>query len=707
MSTTVPTPALINSAGDVVLWVRDGHIAWASAGCEQFGWSPSELIGTPAIDLVHPDDRYLAQAAKENRDTRTEKVRIRFRLLHKSQGSTWVDAHASPHVLADGTVDGLVSVLRDVSGQVDTEHYLREREREFRLLAENAADIVIRFDASCTPVWICDSVRDVLGWEPADIINGGLQALIHPDDAATDDSDTEHPTDRINTGQEFRLLHRDGSWVWVSRRSRLLIDGTNIESLRCIDDEIAARTAAASALADLDFRSRHDPLTNLANRDEVIRCIDEALATCAANDESTAADSSQPPAPSVLVVGIDHFKAINSGLSHATGDRVLTAVGRHLRDLAPADSMVGRIGGDEFAIVLPDIEPAQAIELAQTLVDSVGACTFDVADREVTVTVSVGVATASARQHSYDLLGEADAALNEAKRGGRNRHSVANSTHRQAALHRIGLTNRIRAGIESGQFHAWYQPIVDLKDRKILGFEALARWITNDGVIEANEFIATAEDTGLIDILGQQVVGQAIGRIPDLPPTQTMSVNASASQLRRPSFARFVISELARHGANPKQLVIEITEHSLLRLDDESQKALASLTDLGVGIFVDDFGTGFSSLATLLDYPVTGLKLDRAFAQRLATDPTGPTQRLVLGLIELTNKLGLLGIAEGVESEEQESLLRTLGWHCGQGWLFGHAEPPQEYTRVPRMRRPDSVDVSDGARTPRSNVSID
>lgn len=679
---------IASNSSDLVLWVRDSRVSWASPACAQFGWSPDELVGRRALELVHIDDQYLSEAAKKSRDLTSEDVRLRFRFVTADGGSRWVEAHASPYRDENGNVDGTVSVIRDVSGQVAAEHALRASEREFRLLAENAADVVIRFDDQCVRRWVSGSVRDLLGWDPDAFLAAPLSDLIHPDDLITTTPDDDDPADFLDTAQEFRVKHGDGRWVWVSKKTRSLIDGSHIEALRCIDDEVAARDAAAAAMTDLAYRSSHDLLTGLVNRDELIETLGTALGQ-QHQDESVA----------VLFVDIDRFKEVNDGISHTAGDKVLRRVADVLSEQIARPERVGRIGGDEFAVVLDQIADQQeATTCAEQLRAAITNQDFWSDGQRVPVTVSIGVAISRLGQNAHDMLSDADAALYEAKRAGRNRCVLADDSIRAAVTARIGLSGRIRSGIDQGQFHAWYQPIVDLSDRRILGYEALARWMTPDGVVAASEFIAAAEDSGMINELGRQVLTESIARIPFLPQSAIMSVNASASQLKSDGFAGYVLDRLHESNANPRQLVVEITEHSLLNLDDSARAGLTSLTDVGVGIYVDDFGTGYSSLATLLDYPVTGLKLDRVFAQRLAADESGPTSRLVAGLIDLTNRLELRGIAEGIETAHQESLLRKLGWHCGQGWLFGDAEPPRDQSSVPAMRVPTDVDISDGAR---------
>ncbi len=673
---------LATNTSDLVLWIQDRRIRWASPACAQFGWTSTELANRVAVELVHPDDRYFTEAARESRDLTREDIRLRFRLLTADGDSRWVEAHASPYRDEDGNVDGTLSVIRDISAQVAAEEALRASEREFRLLAENAADVVIRFDETYVRRWVSASVRELLGWEPEAFLAAPLESLIHADDQPDEFCGGERLDALMETPNEFRIKHGDGHWVWVSKKSRALIDGSHIEALRCIDDEVNARRIAQTAMSDLAFRSSHDDLTGLLNREAVItslrRCLDEKSRT-----ETVA----------VLIVDIDRFKDVNDGISHAAGDEVLRRVAKTLNQQVATAICAGRLGGDEFAIVLGGhIDTEHATNWADTIRSTITASHLVVGGQRVPITVSIGIAVASNSTDAHEMLSNAAAALYEAKMAGRDRWVLADDAIRAG----VGLSGRIRSGIDAGQFHAWYQPIVDLADRRVLGYEALARWITPEGVVAASDFISAAEDSGMITELGEHVLAESIARIPHLPSDQIMSVNASASQLTTGGFAAHVLSQLRRHDVDPRQLVVEITEHSLFNLDSTARTGMQSLTEAGVGIYVDDFGTGYSSLATLLDFPVTGLKLDRVFAQRLANDPRDATSRLISGLMDLTNRLELRGIAEGIETEQQASLLRSLGWHCGQGWLFGQAEPPHLAT-LPTMRQAPDVDLSDHA----------
>jgi diguanylate cyclase (GGDEF)-like protein/PAS domain S-box-containing protein len=658
------------NTGDFLTTIERGIITWASPSSRQFGWAATELLGESGMEFVHPEDHNLMEAGQRALLERGGDIRLRIRIRTNGEGYRWTEARITPHRNEHGETTGVLAAVRDIAAQVEAEDALMERERDFRLLAENAADVVVRYAQDGTCLWVSGAVRDVLGWDPEEIVQIGMHALTHPDD--WDDSEDV----ASESADEFRIRHHDGYWMWVARKSRELIDGSRIEALRCIDDEIESRNAADVAIANLAYRSSHDILTGLLNRDEIIRTLQTEL-----RNESADARVA------VLFIDLDHFKEINDGLSHAAGDDILRDVARRLGQVTGPDDYVGRFGGDEFAIVLTKVSSiVNATERTAQIRAGVAARPFWTHRQRVPVTTSIGVAIASDGQTANELLSDADAALYQAKNRGRNRWQLANEQTRAAAMARIGLNGRIRDGIDHNEFHAWYQPIVDLADSRVVGYEALARWTAKDGVIAAQEFIGATEESGVISELGGIIIAEAIAVIPSLGPDQFMTINASATQLNDHDFAPRLIRQLRNCGADPTHLVVEITEHSIVGLDTDAQAGIRMLAEAGVGMYVDDFGTGYSSLAMLLDFPVTGIKLDGTFARRVSADPNGAASQLVSGLAQIAERLTLRGIAEGIETREEHEALAELGWSAGQGWLFGKAQPTPAPQALPQMR---------------------
>jgi diguanylate cyclase (GGDEF)-like protein len=378
----------------------------------------------------------------------------------------------------------------------------------------------------------------------------------------------------------------------------------------------------------------------------------------------------------VLFVDLDNFKVVNESLGHVAGDEMLVAMARRIAASLPSDLRIGRFGGDEFLVVIPDAEGVRAVEAIAERVAQAVVEPLVVAGHTVVTSASIGVALSTHESTPESLLRDADSAVYRAKSSGRARwHFFDDDMHAQA-VERLTVEDELRRAMEADELTAYYQPLVDLSDRRVVGHEALVRWVHPDkGVLTPYAFLTVAEESGLVVELGQKVLESVCARIaatPTLPGT--MSVNVSAVQLGRRDWAQGFLDTVQRHGVDPHRIVIEVTETAVLSLLESVHDDLVALRGLGVGLHVDDFGTGYSSIALLRDLPVTGLKLDRSFVSALTADDS-QANTLSSGLAALARSLHLQGIAEGVETEEQAEILRLHGWPLGQGYLFGRPAP--------------------------------
>lgn len=513
--------------------------------------------------------------------------------------------------------------------------------------------------------------------QPVDELLGtNLQQFVPAEDREENDR-LLHP---VRSGEKdavnfvARIYRSDGVELWVRKRVSLIPIANRqapklVVQLSDITEQHRAEILAQEALVDLAYRSTHDDLTGLLTRSEFINTLDRHLS----GDELTR------PA-GLLFIDVDRFKAVNDGVSHLAGDRVLTAIAQQTVVALRPHDVVGRFGGDEFAAVLPDLSgPDEAFEIAEQLRNTIAGSDIAVESGMINTTVSIGVAISRPGSTGQEMLAEADAALHLAKQQGKDRCVLADEQMRHDIINRVELAQQIRSGLRSEQFQAWFQPIVDLSTGLIVSYEALARWVDGDVVRPARDFIDVAEENGLIQELGQRVIDEAVASVRLLEPQQTMSINASPTQVGTPQFSERLSWLLSSQSVDPSRVTIEITEQALLELSPVCRRGLESLRKSGVGIFVDDFGMGYSSLATLRDFPVTGIKLDRSFTALLDVDSADDTSaRLAKGLADLAVNLDLIRIAEGVESPLQAHALAQMGWQAGQGWLYGEARPASE-----------------------------
>jgi diguanylate cyclase (GGDEF)-like protein len=411
---------------------------------------------------------------------------------------------------------------------------------------------------------------------------------------------------------------------------------------------------AAARLADRNANT--DPTTGLANRRELMRSLDEALAA---------------KTGVFLVLDLDHFKRVNDLHGHLAGDKVLRLVAQAARDAAPADACCARTGGDEFAILLPEADAAQAEGVAQTIIERMAVPTT-IEGAEIQVTASIGLASLSGCKDDESALRQSDVALYAAKRAGRNGFAWFDEELEREISDRLRLEEEIRSGIKAGEFVPFFQPLVDLDSRQIIGFEALARWRSPGGVLlEADSFIEAAERTGLVGPLTLSVVEQALKEARGWPAHLKLAVNVSPVQFRDATLAEQILKLLSESGFPPSRLEIEITEGALLEDRDQVLTIIRSLKNVGVSISLDDFGTGYASLAQVNRLPLDRIKIDKSFITTIVkSDQTAAIVNTIAGL---GHNLDVPITAEGVESEQIRMALANFGCSEAQGWLFGRA----------------------------------
>jgi diguanylate cyclase (GGDEF)-like protein len=383
----------------------------------------------------------------------------------------------------------------------------------------------------------------------------------------------------------------------------------------------------------------------------------------------------------VLSCGLDRFKTVNDSLGHDAGDELLVAVAIRLQDAAPSGATVGRAAGDEFAVVVPDERDPEALRgVAATLLAALQD-PVPLRDYQHTVSMSIGITVGGARhEHPDDVLRDADRALLRAKRHGRSRVELYDPTQDQpATVADLELEHALRAALADGEgLVPYFQPIVNLETNSPVGYEALIRWAhPQRGLLEPDDFLPLAEETGLIAPLGWWMLDVSCRAAADRQLTggwsRWVAVNASGSQLGRGQLAPAIRRVLDKGDLAPERLHLEITETALVEASLAAIKEVREVADLGVRIALDDFGTGFSSLSLLRDLPVSTVKIDRSFVKPIASDRSA--RAIVRSVIGLCQELGVTTVGEGVETEEQITSLRALGCTLAQGYLLGRPAP--------------------------------
>ena len=432
-----------------------------------------------------------------------------------------------------------------------------------------------------------------------------------------------------------------------------------------------SREMRARALAEMEARrlARHDPLTGLPNRRFFTESLHEALQRLTYHGTHVA----------VLVLDLDGFKPINDLYGHAAGDEALIAFAGRMRSLIPQDAILARVGGDEFAMVLPKVasvdEPAQ---LARRIVSAVEE-PFALTGGGATLGVGIGIAVAPDDGiEPHELLRRADFALYRAKSEGRSTIRFFEPGMDAHVERRIRVEHELRGAIAAGTIIPYYQPLISLDGDRIIGFEALARWPRHEVLPAA--FIAIAEEAGLIGELGDQLLRRACLDARHWPTDLILAFNISPVQLRDRTLGLRILSILGDTGFDPHRLELEIVESAIVRDMEVAREVLGALRNAGVRVAIDDFGTGYATLSQLIEFRFDKIKIDRSFVARLGKDRESDV--IVRAILGLANGFGMTVTAEGIERKDQLAFLRRNGCTEGQGFLFSKAVPANEVSAL-------------------------
>ncbi|MFI5213571.1 MAG: putative bifunctional diguanylate cyclase/phosphodiesterase, partial [Gemmatimonadales bacterium] len=429
--------------------------------------------------------------------------------------------------------------------------------------------------------------------------------------------------------------------------------------------DVTARKTAERRLVHDAF---HDALTSLPNRSLFTDLLSRSIGRARRRAEY---------AFGLLFLDIDRFKVVNDSLGHLIGDELLTAVARRLEQCVRPGDTVARLGGDEFTVLLDDIEsPSDATRIADRIQHELN-LPFALSGQEVFTSASIGIALSNGRyERPDDMLRDADIAMYRAKALGKARYEMFDAEMRARAISQLQLETDLRRALDREEFRVWYQPVFSLTTERLVGFEALVRWEhPQRGVVLPEEFVAAAEETGLIVFIGRMVLGEACRQLHEwriLFPEEaalTISVNLSGRQFRQPDLVDHVAQCLGATDLKPGNLRLEITESSIIENAASAGEMLGRLRGLGVKVDLDDFGTGYSSLSYLHKFEMDGLKIDRGFVDKI--DAPGEKSEIVQTIVNLARGMKMEVIAEGVERPEQLRILRGLGCGQVQGFLLG------------------------------------
>ena len=528
-------------------------------------------------------------------------------------------------------------------------------------------------------LWVNRALCLFLGYSEADLIGSSLNAITRQEDLEIADAALKSMLEQQKDLLQLEVRHqrRDGGPVWALWNVARYQDPSDEQVYLLLQlQDITERRQSEEKLRHDAF---HDPLTGLPNR-----------ALFADHVKLTIARAKRAPQRhfAILFCDLDRFKVINDSLGHMVGDQLLAEVARRLEKCLREGDTVARVGGDEFTILLEDLDnEAEAEEVANRIQAEVSAPIL-LDGREVYTTMSIGLVTGNGDSRDpEDLLRDADTAMYRAKSLGKARHVIFDHTMHASAINLLQIETDLRKALDKGQFFLQYQPIVSLDDFRVCGFEALIRWHHPErGLISPLDFIPIAEDTGQIIAIGEWALNEACRQMhrwetayPVAAPL-FISVNLSCKQFNHPLLIEQVADVIKRTRISPRRLKLEITESAVMDNIDSATSMLRQLRDIGVQLAIDDFGTGYSSLSYLHKFPIDTLKIDRSFVTRMAENPENI--EIVRTIILLAQVLGMDVIAEGVETKDQLKLLRDLKCEYGQGYYFSRPATAPDVEKI-------------------------
>jgi len=587
---------------------------------------------------------------------------------HRRKDGTIFPVEVGLTVFALNGSEVALASVRDVSGRMEADQALRESEQRYRIVADYNYDLEMWHGPDESLLYVSPSCERITG-HPAAAFYGRpdfLEEITAPGYKAVWDELREALArgDR-QFAADFQIMHADGVDRWISFHCQKVygLGGADL-GLRSSSRDITDRKRLEMEFQHLAF---HDPLTGLPNRKLCLDRIAQALERSKRRDNYHYA---------VIFLDLDRFKVVNDSLGHYVGDQLLVAVSRKIKVQVRTLDTVARYGGDEFVVLLEEIaSAADAIGIAKRIKSEIkeplALCGYT-----IHISASLGIVLSPAiYDRPEDLLRNANIAMHRAKDKGRDKLKVFSTGLLEEAINIMRMETDLRRALENDEFVIHFQPIIALNDKRLTGFEALLRWNHPQlGMVQPDDFIHIAEETGLIIPIGLWVIEQSCRTMADWQARHagamdlTVNVNLSAKQLSQSDLVERVDAILRSTGLPAEALKLEITESVMMDNPELAVNRLKRLKALGVKLSMDDFGTGYSSLGYLQKFPVDTLKVDRSFIMRL--DVESESRQIIKAVIALAHSMGMDVVAEGIEEPHQDDLLVELKCECGQGFLY-------------------------------------
>lgn len=675
--------ALTETTQDFIWEVTvDGVYTYCSPQVKNIlGYESAELLGKKPFDFMPTEE------AKRVTDIFIDLVKQKASInslentnLTKEGREVILETSAQPFFNNIGELQGYRGIDRNITQRKQADIALKESEARFRKVFEKTDAISVQGYNKDHQVIYWNSASETLyGYSAEDAIGKKLEDLIIPNEMQ--DRVRAGIDNWINGGEEvpsseLTLQKADGTPVHVFSSHVMLREQNKAPEMYCIDIDISVRKEQADKIKHQAF---FDSLTDLPNRSLVLDRLTQLLNEAKRNNEKVA----------VLFLDLDDFKKINDTLGHETGDKLLIESAERLLSVIRTGDTVGRLGGDEFIILLGGLSSAEEAQpIAENLLHQFRKI-FKIDSRELRLTASIGIATYPDDGHDPSkLLRNADSAMYNAKGQGRNTYSYFTGSMNREVSRRLALEEQIHGALTHNEFEIYYQPKIEISSGKIIGAEALLRWHNSVlGDVSPIEFIPICEQTGLIIPIGKFVLENALKQTLQWQEINHgdfyIAVNLSPSQFRDPGLIQDIENILKKVNISTRYLELEITEGVLMSGYNYIDKALTSLSNMGITIAMDDFGTGYSSLSYLRRYPFNVLKIDRSFIDDITIDPAD--SELINATIVMAHALSIKVVAEGVETQEQLELLSQMNCDIAQGYLYSKPVSAADFTKLLKL----------------------
>ncbi len=670
----------------VALTDAAGYVRYITPSVERLlGYKPEQLLGQLAFDYLEPEDRAKAMLLAERSMAGGGSYRLEGRYRHADGHYIWIDTLVNFIFDEQGTPIGSVVSGRDVTERRAAEEALREREYRLRQITNSIQDVVLLLDSRAGVQYVTPSVQLVLGFSPQELVGNPVTMLLDAEQwRIIRRQSLQAIRERRVYKTECACRHKDGNLVWVESLVNFVWEQGRLQGIVVGMRDISERKQQQ---AYVEYMAYHDELTKLPNRRALRRAAEELLSRAAQQDVPV----------SLLYLDLDNFKTVNDTLGHDVGDELLVEVSQVLNKQLRSDDVLARLGGDEFACVLynTDVEQAQqvAFRMSRAIRGTLGSSHRTL--KLPSLGVSVGVAAFPKDGSTFvELLKVADIAMYQAKDSG-SRVVIYDAAKSPYTAERLQFEGDLRTATQEQQLQMLYQPIWQLKERRLEGAEALLSWPYQGKLLSASEFVPMAEEIHLVEQMDLLALQKGLSQLRQWHQNQQLyglSINLSTQSLVQPEVVRQLLQQLTDAQVDPRWLTLEITESVLLRDPEQARKVLSVFKALGVRVAIDDFGSGYASLGYLRQLPLDRLKIDRSFISYLGTSVRD--EKLVRAAIDLAHSLEADVVAEGVETPQQLEWLRANDCDLVQGYLLGHPVPiedwppavPSEWLLLPPIR---------------------